>query len=278
MFLTFALGIESVRVLSPYTGGFDELPTWKRLLNIPSLDERKRALADPAIRRQLRYEAVDDPTPAVFSRRWDMIYLAGARLPKHQGLIGKSFADIAQAQGKDVIDAFLDLNLKEDLEAPFRWMSNQGDPEAVGEILRSPHVVIGESDAGAHTQNLATFGYCTHLLGRYVRERRALTMEEAVHRLTFAVASLYDIPSHGLLRPGYAADVVLFDPERIATGEMEWVTDMPAGYGRYVQRASGVEMTIVNGEVLMERGEHTGAYPGRLLRNAVAERALAPVA
>ncbi len=269
--LTFALGIESVRVLSPYTGGFEELPTWKRVLNMPSLEDRKRALADPALRPQLRYEAVDDPTPTVFSKRWDMIRLAGARLPEHQGLIGKSFAEIAEAQEKDVIDAFLDLNLKEDLEAPFKSLGIQGDPEAVGEMLRSSHVVIGESDAGAHTQNFATYGYCTHLLGQYVRERRALTLEEAVHRLTFAVATLYDIPSRGLVRSGYAADLVLFDPERIGTEEAEWIDDMPAGYGRFVQRARGVEMTIVNGEVLMERGEHTGAYPGRLLRNAVVE-------
>jgi len=274
--LTFALGIESVRVLSPYTGGFEELPTWKRVLNMPSLDERKRALADPALRPQLRYEAVEDPKPTVFSKRWDMIRLAGARLPEHQGFIGKSFVEIAQAQGKDVIDAFLDLNLKEDLEAPFKSLGIQGDPEAVGEMLRSPHVVIGESDAGAHTQNFATYGYCTHLLGQYVRERGDLTLEEAVHRLTFAVATLYDIPSRGLLRPGYAADIVLFDPDRIGTEEAEWVNDQPAGYGRFVQRATGIEMTIVNGEVLMERGEHTGTYPGKLLRNAVAEAARVP--
>ncbi len=202
-----------------------------------------------------------------------MIRLAGARLPEHQGFIGQSFTEIAAAQEKDVIDAFLDLNLKEDLEAPFKSLGIQGDPDAVGEMLQSPHVVIGESDAGAHTQNFATYGYCTHLLGKYVRERGDLTLEEAVHRLTFAVATLYDIPWRGLLRSGYAADVVLFDPDRIATEDAEWATDQPAGYGRWVQRASGVEMTIVNGEVVMERGEHTGAYPGALLQNASAQEA-----
>jgi len=243
---------------------FDELPTWKNLLFLP-LETRMQAFRDPEVRRKMTFEAVEDTRPISFSRRWDIIRIRKTVLPENKQWENRSVAEYAAAQGKPVIDAFLDLALSEDLETLFESSDNQGDPEAVGEILRSPYVLVGQSDAGAHLAFDAGFGYATLLLGYWTRERNVMPLEEAVRKLTFMVASIFDIRDRGLLRPGYVADVTVFDPETVMAEDRELVHDLPGGEPRYVQHARGMYYTIVNGEVLMEGGEHSGAYPGRVL-------------
>jgi N-acyl-D-aspartate/D-glutamate deacylase len=246
---------------------FDEFPTWRALMFAPE-ETRKAAFRDPEVRAKLRWEAVEDPKPGTFHKRWDLVRIVKVARPEHQAYEGLSVAALAERQGKDVLDAFLDLSLAEDLETLFQHPLTNGDPDAVGEILRSPYTVVGQSDAGAHVAIDAGFGYCTLLLGYWVRERQVMSLEDAVRKLTFMVASLFELPDRGLLRPGYAADVVVFDPATVGACEPELVHDLPAGEPRLLQRATGIEYTIVNGTVLLERGEHTGALPGRLLRRA----------
>jgi N-acyl-D-aspartate/D-glutamate deacylase len=246
---------------------FDEFPTWRALMFAP-LAERVSAFRDPAVRQKLRWEAVEDPTPKNFHKRWDLVRVLQVARPEHQAYQGLSVAELARRQEVDVLDAFLDLALAEDLETVFQHPLTNGDEDAVGEILRSPYTVVGQSDAGAHVAIDAGFGYCTLLLGHWVRERGALTLEEAVRKLTFMVASIFELPDRGLLRPGYSADLVVFDPETIGPCEPTLVADLPAGESRLVQRARGIHYTVVNGTVLLENGEHTGAYPGRVLRRA----------
>ena len=108
-------------------------------------------------------------------------------------------------------------------------------------------------------------GYATHLLGRWVRERGLFGWEEAVRRLTAMPAAIYGIPERGLLAPGRVADVVCFDPARVAARAPEKVRDFPGGAARYVARAEGIEHVFIGGEELMARGEWTGAYPGTVL-------------
>jgi N-acyl-D-aspartate/D-glutamate deacylase len=136
----------------------------------------------------------------------------------------------------------------------------------VCEILKHPSVVIGQSDAGAHMGYDARFGYCTAFLGRWVRDYGIMTLEEAVSKLTFRVASLFGLSDRGLVRPGFAADLAIFDPATINTLEPEYVQDLPANETRMIQRAVGVHHTVVNGEVVIENGAATGAYPGQVLR------------
>jgi len=250
---------------------FEDLPTWAEVFRLP-LEERKRAFADPEIRKKLHFEAVEDTTLSNFSRRWDLVMLTGVKLPKHQQFLGQSIAEIAAIQGKDVLDTFLDISLEEDLEARIETAPIQGDPEATAEMLRNPNVIIGISDAGAHATEHAGYGFCTLTLGHWVREKQLMTLEEAVHRLTWVVASLWELPDRGLVRPGYVADLVLFDPDRVGCGELMWAHDMPLGQRRYVQKAHGIEATIVNGEVVVEKGEHTGTRPGKVIRNRLASR------
>jgi N-acyl-D-aspartate/D-glutamate deacylase len=244
---------------------FDEFPTWRTLMLRP-LEERRKAFGDPAMRARLKWEAVDDPKRGTFHKRWDLVYIVKPVLPKNQDLKGQSVEQFAQQQGKDVLDAFLDLALEEDLDTGFRTPLTNGDPDAVGQIVASPYTVLGQSDAGAHLAIDAGFGYCTGLLAHFVRDRSALTLEAAIRKLTWMQAQIFGITDRGLLRSGMAADVVVFDPATVGPQEAELVHDLPGGAPRLVQQASGIHLVLVNGEPILEKGKLTGARPGLVLR------------
>jgi N-acyl-D-aspartate/D-glutamate deacylase len=244
---------------------FDEFPTWKTAMFSP-VEARKQMFADPDVRKKLRSEAIVDQSPSVFPRRWDVIFVDHVNLAKNKPLERKSVQEVAKAQEKDGLDCFLDLSLEEDLQARFVHINTQGDPKAVCEILKHPSVMIGQSDAGAHMGYDARFGYSTAFLGRWVRDHGIMSLEEAVHKLTFRVASIFGLGDRGLLRPGLAADIAVFDPATINTLEPEYVQDLPGNETRMIQKAAGVPHTIVNGQVLIENGAPTGAYPGKVLR------------
>ena len=243
---------------------FDDLPTWKTILFLP-LEARIAAIRDPETRRKMRYEAVEEKKSSRFSRRWDLVYLINAATPANKHLEKKSVAEIAKIRGQDVIDAFLDLSLEEGLDTEFQTSSTNGDEQAVAEILRSPFTLVGQSDAGAHLIYDAGFGYATRLLGYWIREKNVMSLEEGVRKLTFMVASIFGLHDRGLIRRGMAADLVLFDPATVRECEPEMVQDLPANEKRFIQKAVGIEMTLVNGEVLVEKGKHTGALPGSVL-------------
>jgi N-acyl-D-aspartate/D-glutamate deacylase len=244
---------------------FDEFPTWKTAMFSP-VEARKQMFADRECRRKLRAEAIEDKSPSVFPRRWDVIFIDKVKLAKNQSMERKSVEEIARIHGKDGLDLFLDLSLEENLETRFVHITTQGDPRAVCEILKHPAVIIGQSDAGAHMGYDARFGYCTAFLGRWVRDCGIMPLEEAVSKLTFRVASLFGLNDRGLARPGMAADLVVFDPARVDTLEPEYVQDLPGNETRMIQNAVGVYHTIVNGEVVIENGAATGASPGQVLR------------
>jgi N-acyl-D-aspartate/D-glutamate deacylase len=244
---------------------FDEFPTWRALM-LGSLEERRKAFRDPEVRARLKWEAVDDPQRGTFHKRWDLVYIVKPVLAKNQELKGQSVAQLARRQGKDVLDAFLDLALEEDLDTGFRTPLTNGDPDAVGQIVASPYTVLGQSDAGAHLAIDAGFGYCTGLLANFVRERGAMTLEAAIRKLTGMQAQIFGITDRGLLRSGLAADVVVFDPATVRPEEAELVHDLPGGAARLVQQASGIHLVLVNGEPILERGKLTGARPGQVLR------------
>jgi N-acyl-D-aspartate/D-glutamate deacylase len=244
---------------------FDEFPTWKTALFSP-LEVRKQMFADVELRKKLRAEAIEDQSPSVFPRRWDVIYVDEAKLAKNKALEKKPVAEIAKAQGKDGLDSFLDLSLEENLETRFVHTNTQGDPTAVCEILKHPAVMIGQSDAGAHMGYDARFGYSTAFLGCWVRDHGIMPLEAAVSKLTFRVASVFGLADRGLLRPGLAADIAVFDPATINTQDPEYVQDLPGNERRMIQKATGVPHTVVNGEVVIENGAPTGALPGKVIR------------
>lgn len=251
---------------------FDGLPAWRPIM-LASPEAKLAAFKDAAIRAKLREEAVTATFETTFSRRWDMLFVARPQLPKNQGLAGKSIAQIASERRADVLDTFLDLVIEEGLETGFEINLINGDDAAVGSFLASPYTLVGLSDAGAHVIFDAGYGYCTRLLGYWVREKGVLTLEEAVRKLTFMTAQVYGLYDRGLIQPGLAADLVVFDPSSVGAREPEVVRDLPGGCDRLEQKADGIICTIVNGQVLIEDGKHTGALPGKVLRNSFYQKA-----
>jgi N-acyl-D-amino-acid deacylase len=243
---------------------FDEFPTWKNLMFLP-VEVRKQAFADGETRQKLLADLAN-PAPTNFHRNWNIVRVEKVVKPENEKYNGKTIAEVGAMRNQDPLDAFLDLALEEDLGTVFWNANNGGDIDAMGEILRSPYVLIGTSDAGAHVQFGADFGYCTILLGMWVRERQVMSLEQAVHKLTFHVASIFGLQDRGLLRPGYAADLAIFDPKTVNSHEPEWAHDYPAGSKRLIQRSVGMHYTVVNGTVIHEDSRMSGDLPGQVLR------------
>ena len=249
---------------------FDALPTWKNVMLLP-LEMRKEAFRDPATRAKLHFEAVEtarDPSRVgEFTRRWDLQFVFKPALAKNQHLKGKSVAQIAEEQNKDVLDAFLELALEENLETEFERREVNCDEAAMKALLTSPYTVVGQSDGGAHVVFRTDYSYSTYLLSHWVRDKQIMSLEEAIRKLTFVSASLFGLYDRGLLRPGMAADMMIFDPATIAPLEPGEAHDLPGGAKRRKQLATGIDYTVVNGQVLIEKGEHTGALPGKVARS-----------
>jgi N-acyl-D-amino-acid deacylase len=245
-------------------------PTWHPIL-LATDGEKLAAYADPAVRQKLHEEVVEhrvEVPAAGYSREWyNYLWVEAPVLEKNQRLKGKTIGQIASQEGKRVIDAFLDLVVEERLDTLFMQSENNVDDAAMAEILTYPNAIVGLSDGGAHVQFHGGYGYSTRLLSEWVRDKRVMSLEHAVRRLTFDSASALGIYDRGLLRPGMAADIVIFDPDTVRPLPEEIVHDFPAGGWRMKEPAAGIHMTIVNGQVLMEDGSHTGALPGRVLRN-----------
>ena len=247
---------------------FRSMPTWLPILQGPDAD-KLRAYSNPEIRAKLRAE-VDAPLgpDSTFSQRWDLMVVEEPKLAKNRGLAGKHIAEIAKAQGKHPVDAFLELAVEEKLETGFCLGEINMDTEAVAQILGSPYAVVGLTDGGAHVQFHSNVSNPTRLLGYWVREKKIMSLERAVQRLTFDSAAAFGIYDRGLVQPGMAADLVVFDPDTVAPRKEDVVHDFPANGWRMRELADGIHYTVVNGEVLLEKGEHTGAHPGRVLKNA----------
>ena len=251
---------------------FRSISSWHPIL-LASDEEKMRAYGDPEVRKKLHAEAVEwsiDIPDANIARTWyDYMWVDEPVLAKNQGLKGKTISEVAREQGKGIIDAFLDLVVEENLDTAFIYGENNVDKEAVTEILNYSSAIVGLSDGGAHVQFHGGYGYSTRLLGYWVREQEIMSLENAVRRLSFESAAAFGIFDRGLLRPGMAADITIFDPETVRTLSDDVVQDFPAGGWRIRELAEGVKCTIVNGEVLIEDGMHTGALPGRVMRNAL---------
>jgi N-acyl-D-aspartate/D-glutamate deacylase len=251
---------------NPYP--FEGMAAWRRVSARPD-SEWAAVYADPTFREELRAELAARRF-AVFRGRWDLVQVLKVGRPEHRAWLGKTIARIAEETGKDVVDAWLDLALADDLETEFLAGLMNADDEAVGDLITHPRTLVSLSDAGAHLSLLCDAGYSTTLLGKWVRQKQRLSLEAAVRRLTWDPARAYRIPERGLLAPGYWADLVAFDPDTVDALPAEWVHDLPAGEPRFVSRARGIAWSLVNGIPVLEHGEiverPAGARPGRILR------------
>jgi len=237
---------------------FDLLPEWHDFRQRP-LDEQLKALRDGDTRVRL-VEAQARPPDFEGIR----VYRQG--LPPNPAV-----ADVARQRGVHPVEAFVDLAVESDFEQLFIQPSLYPQDETVLlRALRHPRAVMTFSDSGAHLSQIADSSIHTHLLGYWVRDRREFTLEEAVRMITLAPAVAWGFADRGLVREGMVADLNVLDPDAVGPAVPRLVDDLPAGGRRLEQRSHGFLATVVAGQVTIRDGEHTGATPGRLLRNRLA--------
>ena len=252
-----------INMRNPFS--FAAFPSWNRVFVDKAKPAQAAVYADRAFRDQFREEL---KRPMAFGN-WERIRVHEVRSPELKPLEGQSIADIAREQGKDGVDAFLDLTLQDDLDVEFTMASFNTRVDRMREILNDKSVLVALGDGGAHVDMLCDAGYPTYLLGTWVRERQALTLEEGVRRLTSDPAEVFGITDRGRLVPGLAADVAIFDASRVgSTNRGERRFDLPGGGKRMVMPSRGVEYTVVNGVVTWEDGKLTGAAAGQVLRSS----------
>jgi N-acyl-D-aspartate/D-glutamate deacylase len=192
----------------------------------------------------------------------------------HQpGVWGRDLLALGRERGAHPIDVALDIAIADGFETQVASVMRNGDDDAVAALVAHPAAMIGASDAGAHVLSNTDSCYAVWTLQHWVRERAVLPLERAVAMLTGDQARLFGLGDRGFVLPGMAADLVVFDPDRIATTGVRYVDDQPAGGTRLVTDATGVELSVVNGVVTTRRGVPTGARAGtRLIPGAAGPR------
>src|SRR5262245_38717055 len=248
---------------------FDRLPLWKDLRALP-LDEQRRKLRDPDLRRRLieASGARDSGRPVGTEAKppdYDWLLVFDTVQGPH-----RTVTEVARERGQHPAETMIDLALERGLDLFFLQPVANEDQDYALELMRHPRTVTTFSDSGAHVSQLMDSSLQTHVLSHWVREKEAFTLEQAVRMLTLVPATLWGFADRGLIRQGMAADLFVFDPETIAAEMPEVVDDLPAGARRLVQRTRGIGATVVNGEILLKDGKHTGALPGQLLRGPLA--------
>jgi N-acyl-D-aspartate/D-glutamate deacylase len=228
--------------------------------------ERTERLRSSVFRNELREMSQGGGWVAALGPSWDVIFLRLSPRASHQPLIDQSIAVIARSRGADPVDTLLDLSLETDLACQFGIPIMNADEGVVAKLLQHSAGLVALSDAGAHVDTLADQGFTSTLLAHWVRDLEVLSLEQAIRLITAVPASLYGLTNRGTLEPGRAADVVLFDPDRLALQRTELVHDLPAGAARLIQRPVGIEHVVVNGELLIEAGQVTDARAGKVLR------------
>ena len=243
---------------------FGAFPSWNRVFVDKSKPGQAAVYRDPAFRNAFREEL---KRPQGFGN-WARITVHETHQPALKPFEGRSIAEAAQMRGTDGVDALFDLTLEDDLEIELTMSSYNTRVDRMTEILNDPSVLIALGDGGAHVDMLCDAGYPTYLLGTWVRERQAMSLEQGVRRLTSDPADLFGIKGRGRLKTGFAADVAIFDPATVGSsnrGVRRY--DLPGGAKRMVMPSRGIEYTVVNGEITYAKGELTGAAAGHVLRS-----------
>jgi N-acyl-D-aspartate/D-glutamate deacylase len=253
---------------------FDKTPVWSEMRKLP-LAEQEAALRAPDSRRALleaarEYMTKPDRAIGAEARKpnFDYLFLFDKPLPPY-----RSINEIAKESNKDPLELIIDLALEKHLKQFFIQPIVNEDQDIVLGMMRHPRSVVTFSDSGAHVSQIMDSSIQTHLLGHWVRNRQALTLEYAIRKITFELASFWGLQGRGMISEGNFADIAIFDPETISPTMPTLEYDLPAGARRLKQKSIGIKATIVNGQVLMRNNEHTGALPGKLIRGPLAATA-----
>jgi len=243
---------------------FTEMNAAKPLFDA-SFETQMNIYADGTFRKAFKDELK-------LGRKWagiaQNVIIVSVENPALKALEGKTIGEIAKARDTDPDDVFFDIAVEDQLQVKYVVPRANTDKAALAEALRDTRTMIGLSDAGAHLDMLCESGYTTYLLGHWVREEKALSLEQAIQRITSEPADFFGIRDRGRLETGAAADIVVFDENTIASPLRPTpVKDLPAGGTRLYSKAEGISQVVVNGRILYQEGRHTGAIPGQILRS-----------
>ncbi len=253
--------MREIPMRSPFA--FASFPSWHQVFN-KSKEEQARIYADPEFRKAVRE---DLRKPGAFNGDWSRIKVASVKNPLLKSFEGQTVAAISKLRGTDGVDTFLDLTVEDDVENEFQFAMYNFNEARMPELLTNMDSVISLSDGGAHVDLMCDAAYPSILLGKWVREKQALSLELAVQRLTSQPADFIGLADRGRIQIGMAADIVVFDLDRIRPTGREVRFDLPAGGKRIVVAAEGIDFTLVNGAVMYENGKLTGATAGAVLRS-----------
>ncbi len=256
---------------SPYL--FESMESWKPAMAAHDPAGLEKVYRDPAWRAAVRGELAAKHGRLLFNGEWDKLFIVETAKPENQKMEGAPLSALAQESGKDPLDFILDFALSEKLDTTFVAQLLHNDEKAVGRILADPNTHISLSDAGAHLTFFCDAGFGLHLMGHWSRDLGVLDLPQAVHRLTGQPAKLFGLNGRGLLREGYAADLMLFDPATVARGPKRRAHDLPSGAARLTTSAVGLHGVWINGT---KTADETGfcidrtARPGEVLRSFAA--------
>jgi N-acyl-D-aspartate/D-glutamate deacylase len=246
---------------------FDNSPVWREA-TLGTVEEKKAKLANPDIRRRMKAEFDAHEYPLNLFGEIDTYLARKVHRPdlkeKYEGL---SVGQIAERENKHLIDAMLDLVVADDLKTEWQTPILNANVELNKELVSSPYVLAGLSDGGAHVKFITPGIWPTDVLTWMVRDAGILSLEEAHFRMSGLPAWAAGFQDRGCLREGMAADIVVYDLEKLKILPAEIAYDLPLGDWRRVQKAEGYRWIMVNGQVIFEEGKCTGATPGRSLRH-----------
>ena len=230
-----------------------QLPQWVQAGGPMALKER---LADAAVRDRLRDELGARGAAYTSAAGWADVRLGAFTRPENLRWESRTLAEVMQETGRDAVDAICDLLLAENLGVA--QVTSGPWSETLPHFVRHPVGMVGtDSTFLGEKPSPRTYGSFPRILGQFVRDEQLLSLEEAVRKMTGAPAARLGLTDRGLLRDGYAADLVVFDPQRVRSN---------ATYDAPRQFPDGIEYVVVNGELVVDGGAHTGALPGRALR------------
>jgi len=254
-----------------FASGFllDAIPGWEETMLLPKA-ERLAVFRDESRRRELAACAASPDNRIADVTDWARQTVFSVATPGNEPYVGRVIGEIAAEQGRSPWDVICEIALSDDLTTSFGIVVTRGTDEdwkLRSEVWRDERVLVGASDAGAHLDMFGTFNYTTVLLAEAVRVRGLLSLEEAVHLLTDRPARLYGLVQRGRLQEGWSADIVVLDPERVDSDELETRFDLPGGAARLYAGSTGIDHVLVNGVAIVRDGALTTERPGRVLRS-----------
>ena len=244
---------------------FDYMPHWVQPL-VGTREERIAKLSEDGVRVGMKQDVIDSPNDRT---DWTQVLVSEVAQERNLKYEGRMIADIAESEGKEPLDAFLDIALDEDLETEFVHPGGVLPPEQMAKNINSPYTHISVSDGGAHTRFLVGSVWPVYFLGHWVRDQQIMSLEQAHHKISALPAWFADMKNRGTLRIGDFADVMVYNQDELGFlyDKPQFATDFPGGEKRLVQYPTGMRYILVNGNVTFQENECTGALPGKLLRS-----------